>query len=56
MRKPKKSAGTTGRKTVTASARSKNVGIKQSSKGVDLNGSFITASGRTTVSTVHYTP
>ena len=51
MTKPRKSPVTTSKKKTTASARAKNSTRKMRNKEVNLDGSFLTASGRTTVST-----
>ena len=51
MTKPRKSPATTSKKKTTASARAKNSTRKLRNKEMNLDGSFLTASGRTTVST-----
>ena len=56
MTRPKKSPATTSKKKTTASARAKNSTRKLKSKEVNLDGSFLTASGRTTVSNGSYLP
>ena len=51
MTKPNKSPATTGKKKTTVLAKAKNSTRKLRNKEVNLDGSFLTASGRTTVST-----